>query len=43
MSKTSKKAQAKYAERIATEFDEILPFHEIFYIRAISFATERAL
>lgn len=34
---------SNYAERIATEFDGILPYHEIFYIRALGFAAERAL
>src|SRR6266516_1498644 len=43
MKKLDRNTQAKYAERIATEYDGILPYHEIFYIRAIGFAAERAL
>lgn len=40
MMKTTNKA---YAERIAKEFDGILPYHEVFYIRSIWFAADRAL
>jgi hypothetical protein len=43
MKNLDRNTQAKYAERIATEYDGILPYHEIFYIRAIGFAAERAL
>jgi len=35
--------QGEYAQRIAAEFNGILPYHEIFYIRAIGFAADRAL
>jgi hypothetical protein len=43
MAKISKNRHGEYANRIASEFDGILPYHEIFYIRAIGFAAERAL
>ena len=37
------KSSANYAHRIAKEYDGILPYHEIFYIRSIAFSAGRAL
>jgi hypothetical protein len=37
------KSRVSHAHRIAKEYDGILPYHEIFYIRSIRFSTGRAL
>ena len=37
------KSRPNYAHRIAKEYDGILPYHEVFYIRSIRFSAGRAI